>query len=317
MVLARKDPNVDQTTAQTARPEQLRSTSPIRIAFVQACWHREIVDQARDAEIIDCGGKMLAPGIVDLGVFAIDREAFRAGGIVRVGLMPDQSPVLDGPGIVQRASLVGKPKLWIHPIAAATKGLQGTDLAEMAIMKEAGARAILLRDVTLTGPAMAAFTRALAWNGLNPLILQRHERACLDATRDAEELLREALGAKKLKELRRQRNRLAETGEVMFTIASAPEEMERALDTFLKLEASGWKAKRGTALAQDTGDMAFIRRAVNQAAARGACEIVTLLAGETLADHLGVLVDEDGHVSWPPSRPGRSSGRHRRGSPPT
>ncbi|HEX7693707.1 MAG TPA: dihydroorotase [Sphingomonas sp.] len=101
-----------------------------------------IVDQARDAEIIDCGGKMLAPGIVDLGVFAIDREAFRAGGIVRVGLMPDQSPVLDGPGIVQRASLVGKPKLWIHPIAAATKGLQGTDLAEMAIMKEAGARAV-------------------------------------------------------------------------------------------------------------------------------------------------------------------------------
>ena len=97
---------------------------------------------APDAETIDCGGKTLAPGIVDLGVFAIDRAAFRAGGIVRVGLMPDQSPVLDDPGIVQRASLVGKPKLWIHPIAAATKGLAGTDLAEMAIMKDAGAKAV-------------------------------------------------------------------------------------------------------------------------------------------------------------------------------
>lgn len=101
-----------------------------------------IVDSAPDAETIDCGGKLLAPGIVDLGVFAIDRDAFRAGGIVRVGLMPDQSPVLDGPGIVQRSSLVGKPLLWIHPIAAATKGLQGADLAEMAIMKSAGAKAV-------------------------------------------------------------------------------------------------------------------------------------------------------------------------------
>jgi len=101
-----------------------------------------IVDTAPDAETIDCRGKLLAPGIVDLGVFAIDREAFRAGGIVRVGLMPDQSPVLDGPGIVQRSSLVGKPLLWIHPIAAATKELLGTDLAEMAIMKGAGAKAI-------------------------------------------------------------------------------------------------------------------------------------------------------------------------------
>jgi len=101
-----------------------------------------IVDHAPDAEIVDCSGKLLAPGIIDLGVFAIDRDAFRAGGIVRVGLMPDQSPVLDDPGIVQRASLVGKPLLWIHPIAAATKGLQGSDLAEMAIMKGAGARAV-------------------------------------------------------------------------------------------------------------------------------------------------------------------------------
>lgn len=101
-----------------------------------------IVDIAPDAETIDCRGKLLAPGIIDLGVFSIDRDAFRAGGIVRVGLMPDQSPVLDGPGIVQRSSLVGKPLLWIHPIAAATKGLQGADLAEMAIMKSAGARAV-------------------------------------------------------------------------------------------------------------------------------------------------------------------------------
>ena len=94
------------------------------------------------ADTIDGGGKILAPGIVDCGVFAVDRAACRAGGIVRVGLMPDQSPVLDDPGIVQRSALVGKPDLWIHPIAAATQALAGTDLAEMAICASAGARAV-------------------------------------------------------------------------------------------------------------------------------------------------------------------------------
>lgn len=99
-------------------------------------------DMPSDAVRVDCAGKTLAPGIVDLGVFKIDRAAFRAGGIVRVGLMPDGNRVLDDPGIVQRAALIGKPDLWIHPIAAATRGLAGTDMAEMAICASAGAKAV-------------------------------------------------------------------------------------------------------------------------------------------------------------------------------
>ncbi len=86
-------------------------------------------------------------------------------------------------------------------------------------------------------------------------------RACLDATRDADELLRDALGAKKLKELRRQRHRLAEHGAVRFDVARTPAEVAAAIETFLTLEASGWKGQRGTALMQDEGDAGFIRRA--------------------------------------------------------
>jgi dihydroorotase len=91
---------------------------------------------------VDCRGRTLAPAIVDLGVFTIDIPAFHAGGIVRVGLMPDQTPVLDEPGVVQRAALIGRPGLWIHPIASATKGLAGKDLAEMAMNAAAGAKAV-------------------------------------------------------------------------------------------------------------------------------------------------------------------------------
>ncbi len=94
------------------------------------------------AKIVDLQGRILAPALIDLGVFAVDPAACRAGGIARVGLMPDQSPVLDDPGIVRRAALSGKPHLWVHPLAAATRGLEGTDLAEMAINASAGARAI-------------------------------------------------------------------------------------------------------------------------------------------------------------------------------
>ena len=42
-------------------------------------------------EVIDARGQVVAPGLVDLGVFAVDKPAFRFGGITRAALMPDQS----------------------------------------------------------------------------------------------------------------------------------------------------------------------------------------------------------------------------------
>jgi len=147
--------------------------------------------------------------------------------------------------------------------------------------RQAGAHALILRDMSLDGAAMKAFTAVLARDGIAPRVLQSHLRAALDATLDADELLREGLGPKKLKELRRQRNRLAEHGAVHFECARAPADVAASIETFLKLEASGWKAKRGTALVQHAGDAAFIRRATPDLAASGQCEIVTLRAGET------------------------------------
>ncbi len=93
-------------------------------------------------EIIDATGCVVLPGIVDLGVFAVERAASAAGGITRVALMPDQSPPLDDPGLVQRAALAAKPALWVHPLAAATKGLHSEELAEYALMARAGAKAV-------------------------------------------------------------------------------------------------------------------------------------------------------------------------------
>lgn len=101
---------------------------------------RMIADAAEPgARVIDCGGKVLAPGLIDAGVFRVDRAACAAGGITRVCLMPDQSPPLDGPSQVERAVQAGKPDVWVHPFAAATRGLAGGELAEIGLMAEAGA----------------------------------------------------------------------------------------------------------------------------------------------------------------------------------
>lgn len=92
--------------------------------------------------LIDAKGKLIAPGLVDLGVFAIDKPAFHFGGITRAALMPDQGVVLDKPSAVRFAAQSGKPDLWVHPLAAATKDLAGSELAELALMRDAGARAV-------------------------------------------------------------------------------------------------------------------------------------------------------------------------------
>jgi len=147
--------------------------------------------------------------------------------------------------------------------------------------RDAGARALFLRDIALDGRALAAFVMALARDDLRPRLVSAHARACLDATRDADTLLQDALGARKLKELRRQRRRLADHGPVGFDVARTPAEVSRALETFLTLEASGWKGKRGTALLQRAGDSRFVRTAAPMLAKTGACEIVSLRAGAT------------------------------------
>lgn len=173
------------------------------------------------------------------------------------------------------------------PYGTLTTPLLDRDMAAEAaalLMQQAraaGARALVLRNVSLDRASMQAIREALARDGITPRVLQSHARACLDATQDADALLHDALGAKKLKELRRQRNRLAEHGDVAFTVAHTPSEIASAIDTFLTLEASGWKGKRGTALSQNAGDDAFIRQATRVLAEHGQCEIAMLHAGAT------------------------------------
>ncbi len=216
-----------------------------------------------------------APGRTDAAALGAWRDDTRLIGLV---------PVIS----MWRAYRIPLPALVsADPYGTLCTPLLDADMAEDAVARllhsarQAGAHALIFRATSLEGAAMQAVAEVLRRDGMQPLVLQSHVRACLDANADAETVLREALGPKKLKELRRQRNRLAEHGAVDFEVARTPTETAAALETFLKLEASGWKGQRGTALGQNEGDAAFIRRAVPALAAAGQCEIVSLRAGAT------------------------------------
>jgi CelD/BcsL family acetyltransferase involved in cellulose biosynthesis len=153
----------------------------------------------------------------------------------------------------------------------------------------AGAEVLLLPQQKLEGPGFAALRRAIGERGLSCEIWNRHARACLDATASADTLLQKSLGANKAKELRRQRNRLSDRGEITLDVAARRHEVLPALERFLRLEASGWKGKRNTALVQDEGDAAFIREAARGLSERGRFEVLALRVAEALVASCLVL----------------------------
>jgi dihydroorotase len=96
----------------------------------------------RSDVVADAKGALIAPGIIDVGAFAIDPAAASAGGITTSLLMPDQSPPLDNPALIRQAASFPSDAVSIVPIAAATRGLEGREMAEIGLMQRAGAVAV-------------------------------------------------------------------------------------------------------------------------------------------------------------------------------
>jgi dihydroorotase len=124
------------------------------------------------ARVIDAGGRLLAPALIDSCTFATDLDAARAGGIATTLLMPDQSPPLDDPALIERAERLGKPRLWVRPLAAATRRLEGRELADLALMQEAGAVAVATGRAAIADSAV--MLRLLRYAGGLGLVTVTH-----------------------------------------------------------------------------------------------------------------------------------------------
>jgi CelD/BcsL family acetyltransferase involved in cellulose biosynthesis len=92
-----------------------------------------------------------------------------------------------------------------------------------------------------------------------------------------------------VKELRRLRRRLAEHGSVEFTVHSGEDGLDAALDEFVALESSGWKADRGTAITSREANRRFYLDVARWAAERGWLRLASLrLDGRAIAAELDI-----------------------------
>lgn len=128
-----------------------------------------------DARVIDCAGKCLAPGIVDIGVKIGEpgerhRESFRsagqaaaAGGVTTIVARPDTLPAIDTPELLEfvtrRAAEASVVR--IRHMAALTKGRQGREMTEIGFLLDAGA--IAFSDGDHVGADTKALSRALVY----------------------------------------------------------------------------------------------------------------------------------------------------------
>lgn len=128
--------------------------------------------------------------------------------------------------------------------------------------------------------------------------VHREERALLQSSLDPATYLEAAVGGKKRKEFRRQHARLAEQGALAVVRRQDAEGVGPWLETFLALEARGWKGSAGSALACAPETAGLFREAMAGAAARGRLERLSLeLDGEPIA-MLANLITPPGAFSF-------------------
>ncbi len=107
----------------------------------------------KGAEVRDCSGLVAVPGLVDARVFVGEpggeyREtiesasrAAAAGGVTSIITMPDTDPVIDDIALVQFVQKTARDKALVnvYPAAALTKHLDGEEMTEFGLLREAGA----------------------------------------------------------------------------------------------------------------------------------------------------------------------------------
>ena len=111
----------------------------VRDGVIEAVGDIEHGTFRRSDVVADARGALILPGLVDVGQFAIDPAACAAGGVTTALLMPDQSPPLDEPALIRQAAAYPDDAVTIVPLAAATRRLAGAELAELGLMRRAGA----------------------------------------------------------------------------------------------------------------------------------------------------------------------------------
>jgi dihydroorotase len=137
-------------------------------------------------EVIDCKGKVVAPGLVDMRAFvgepgaeyretfATASQAAAAGGVTTIVCQPDTNPAIDEPAVVDFVLRRARDTaiVHVHPMAALTKGLKGEEMAEIGLLKAAGAVAFTDGARSVTNAQL--MRRALTYAGDFDALIVHH-----------------------------------------------------------------------------------------------------------------------------------------------
>jgi len=143
-------------------------------------------------EIVDCKGKVVAPGLVDMRTYVGEpgaeyretlgsaSQAAAAGGVTTIICQPDTNPPIDEPPIVDFVLRRARDTaiVHVHPMAALTKGLKGEEMTEIGLLKAAGAVAFTDGAKSVTNAQV--MRRALTYaRDFDALIVHHTEDPCL------------------------------------------------------------------------------------------------------------------------------------------
>ncbi len=137
-------------------------------------------------DVIDCRGKLVAPGLIDMRAFvgepgaghretlASASQAAAAGGVTTIICQPNTSPVIDDPATVDFVLRRARDTaiVHVHPMAALTKGLEGKEMTEIGLLKAAGAVAFTDGDKSVTNAQV--MRRALTYAGDFDALIVHH-----------------------------------------------------------------------------------------------------------------------------------------------
>lgn len=139
-----------------------------------------------DATVVDCGGHVLSPGLIDMRVFsgepgaehketlATASQAAAAGGVTTLICMPNTNPVIDDVALVDFIKRRARDTaiVNVHPMAALTKGLAGEEMTEMGLLADAGA--VGFTDGNRSVMNTRVFRRALSYAATFDALIAQH-----------------------------------------------------------------------------------------------------------------------------------------------
>lgn len=159
-------------------------------------------------------------------------------------------------------------------------------------------RVIVFPDVKLEGPFAGVLRSVIENRSLPVQTLGEFERPALQSHLEGSDYLRNSLRSHHYREYRRLWRRLADKGTLEHFVARSPGDIRFAAESFLTLEASGWKGRERTAMAVDRFRAAFAREAIHRLAEQDMCRIHTLvLDGQPIAS-IVVFIEAGIAYTW-------------------